>query len=463
MKRFSTVTNIYFVGIGGIGMSAIAEILINQGFSVSGSDAKESDNTIYLKNLGAEIFIGHKAENIQNAEVVVYSSAVNPEENPETNEAVRLGIPIIKRAVMLAEVARLNYCLAIAGTHGKTTTTSMLGLILIKAGIDPTVIVGGRLRDFGGTNARLGKGEWTVVEADEYDRSFLQLSPAIAVINNIEADHLDIYKDLDDIKQTFTQFANMVPFYGFAAVGIDDFGVKDILSAINRKVVTFGLSKHSDYQADNIKFEDKTHFQVKEFGKLLGEITISVPGIHNIKNALASVTVARQMGIDFDVIQSALSEFSGVYRRFDIKGEAKGILVVDDYAHHPSEVAATLEAASKSYNRRVVAAFQPHTFSRTKEMYREFAQSFDNADVLIVTGIYPARELPIPGIIGKMIADEAINFGHKNVHYYETLQELEDNLGEILNDGDLFITLGAGNIVNVADNLFDRLKNQNSK
>lgn len=463
MKRFSTIRNIYFVGIGGIGMSAIAEILINQGFNVSGSDARESDNTLYLKNLGAEVFIGHSAENVRNAEVVVYSSAVNPMENPETKAALSQGIPIIKRAVMLAEVARLNYCLAVAGTHGKTTTTSMLGLILIKAGIDPTVIVGGRLRDFGGTNARLGNGEWTVVEADEYDRSFLQLSPAIAVINNIEADHLDIYKDLDDIKQTFTDFANMVPFYGFVALGIDDLSVKEILSKINRKIVTYGLSKHSDYQAEDIRFDEKAHFMVKEFGNLLGEISISVPGFHNIKNALAAVTVARQMGVDFEIIKTALNEFSGVYRRFDIKGETQDILIVDDYAHHPSEVATTLDAASKSYNRRIVAAFQPHTFSRTKEMYKEFAQAFDNADIIIVTGIYPARELPIPGITGKMIADEAISYGHKNVFYFETLKELEDNLEGILKAGDLFITLGAGNIVDVADNLYNKLQTLNSK
>jgi UDP-N-acetylmuramate--alanine ligase len=278
MKIFSTVKNIHFVGIGGIGMSGIAEILLNQGFNISGSDMKSSENTEYLENLGAKVFIGHAKENIEEAEVVVYSSAVDPNLNPETSAAIKKGIPTIKRAVMLAEVARLNYCLAISGTHGKTTTTSMLGLILIKAGIDPTVIVGGRLRDFGGTNARLGKGEWTVVEADEYDRSFLQLSPTIAVINNIESDHLDIYKDINDIKNTFTEFANMVPFYGLVALGMDDPGVKEILSSINKKVVTFGLSRHSDYIAENINYKNGgISFIVKEYGKILGEITIKIP------------------------------------------------------------------------------------------------------------------------------------------------------------------------------------------
>lgn len=462
MKIFSTVKKIHFVGIGGIGMSGIAEILVNQGFHISGSDARESDNTEYLRKLGIEIYIGHNANNVDNSEVVVYSSAVNPKENPETLVAFKMGIPVIKRAVMLAEVARFNYSLAIAGTHGKTTTTSMIGLILIKAGIDPTVIVGGRLRDFGGTNARLGKGEWTVVEADEYDRSFLQLSPTIAIINNIEADHLDIYKDLEDIKNTFVDFANLVPFYGLVAVGIDDNGVKEILNQINKKVVTFGLSRHSDYSASNIKFlEDKTEFDVHEFGEKLGSISIKIPGNHNIKNALAAIAVARQMQIDFEVIKSALQQFTGVYRRFDIKGEVDNIMVVDDYAHHPSEVETTLQAARSGWNRRIVAAFQPHTFSRTKEMYKEFAKSFDNADVLIITDVYPAREKPIPGINGKLIADEASNYGHKHVLYFETLDKLEANLDDILQKGDLFITMGAGNIVNVADNLIKKLKDNN--
>lgn len=463
MKIFSTVNKIHFVGIGGIGMSAIAEILINQGFDISGSDMNPSENTEYLEKLGAKIYIGHKAENIEGAEVLVYSSAVNPSENEETAAALYKGLPIIKRAAMLAEVARLNYCLAIAGTHGKTTTTSMLGLIVIKAGFDPTVIVGGRLRDFGGTNARLGKGDWTVVEADEYDRSFLQLSPTIAVINNIESDHLDIYKDIDDIKDTFVTFANMVPFYGFAAMGIDDPGVKDILSRINKKIVTFGVSRHSDYYAENIRYtQGETFFEVREYGKLLGEISIKIPGTHNIKNALAAISVARQMGIEFDIIKSSLAEFGGVYRRFDIKGTVNNIMVVDDYAHHPSEVSATLQAARNSGNKRIVCAFQPHTFTRTKEMYREFARSFDDADVLIVTGIYPAREKPIEGVSGKMIADAAKEFGHKNVIYFETLNELESHINDILRPGDMFLTLGAGNIVNVADNLVASLNQKDS-
>ncbi len=355
---FTTVKNIHFIGIGGIGMSGIAEILLNQGFTVSGSDLNENESTRHLESLGAKIFYGHIPENVHNAEVVVYSSAVKLDTNLETIEAKKLGIPLIRRAEMLAEVTRLNYCIAISGTHGKTSTTSMIGLILIKAGIDPTVIVGGRLKDFGGTNARLGNGEWTVVEADEYDRSFLQLLPTIAVVNNIEAEHLDIYKDLDDLEATFTKFTEKVPFYGFVALGTDDSGVKEILPNINKKIVTYGLSRNNDFFAKNITSENNiTNFDVYEFGEFATKIKLLVPGTHNIKNSLAAICVARRMGIGYDVICKDLEEFTGVIRRFEIKGEAKGVLVVDDYAHHPTEISATLEGARKGWDRRIVAVF----------------------------------------------------------------------------------------------------------
>lgn len=451
---FSSIEKIHFVGIGGIGMSGIAEILVNQGFKITGSDIAGSQNTEYLEKLGIKIYIGHNASNIGDAEVVVYSSAVHPNENPETLAAQEQGIPLIKRAEMLAEVSRLNYCVAISGTHGKTTTTSMIGLILIKAGVDPTVIVGGRLRDFGGTNARLGKGEWTVVEADEFDRSFLQLFPTVAVINNIEPEHLDIYKDFDDLKETFTSFANKVPFYGFISAGLDDNGVREILKKFRKKVVTYGISKHSDYRADKISMiENGTEFDVFEYGEKLGRIKISIPGEHNVKNALAAISVARNFKIEFDVIASALAEFTGVYRRFDIKGEFNGILVVDDYAHHPSEVASTLAAARGGWDRRIVAIFQPHTYTRTRDFYADFGKSFDDADVLIVTDVYPARETPLPGVTGKLIADAAIDFGHKNVYYLPTLDNVMEKLPEIIKAGDLMITMGAGNVVNIADRI----------
>ena len=320
---FSSVSNIHFVGIGGIGMSGIAEILLTQGFAVSGSDMQRSDTTDYLAARGARIAIGHHADNVAGADVVVYSSAVRPAENAETVEAMRLKIPMLRRAEMLAEMSRLNYCLAIAGTHGKTTTTSMCGLILMKAGVDPTVIVGGKLKGFGGTNARLGKGEWIVLEADEYDRSFLSLLPTMAIVTNVEADHLDIYTDLDDIKGAFIEFANNVPFYGTAIVCLDDQGVRQILPSIAKKVVTYGLSPQCDIRAIDLEYSERsTSFTLQQRGVDLGRVMINAPGDHNVRNALAACTAALQLGITADVIAAALAEFSGVDRRFAIRGRA---------------------------------------------------------------------------------------------------------------------------------------------
>lgn len=432
-------------------MSGIAEILLSQGFIVSGSDAVRSDITDYLVSLGATIHIGHAADNVAGAEVVVYSSAVKPDENIETIEAKKRSIPIIRRAEMLAEVTRLNYCLAIAGTHGKTTTTSICGLTLIKAGLDPTVIVGGRLRGLGGTNARLGKGNWTVVEADEYDRSFLQLLPTIAVITNVEAEHLDIYGSEGEVKKAFIEFANKTPFYGLTAVGLDDAGSRSILSEIGKKTVTFGLSPHADYRAVNVEQSEKnSKWEAVAHGERLGQITLQVPGVHNIKNALAAVAVGRELGISFEHIREAASEFTGVYRRFEILGEHKGILVIDDYAHHPTEVKATLSAARTGWKRRIVAVFQPHTFTRTRDFYREFAQSFDDADILIVTEIYPAREQPIEGINGTLIAETARKFGHRNVHFAPKKSDVAEILQSVLREGDILITLGAGDVYSIA-------------
>lgn len=454
---FSVTKRLHFVGIGGIGMSGIAEILINQGFEVSGSDLVRSENTEYLENLGIKIFIGHDKKNIEDAEVVVYSSAVKPADNPETAEAMRLGIPLIRRAEMLAEVSRLNYTLAVSGTHGKTTTTSIIGLMLIRAGIDPTVIVGGRLKDFGGTNARLGKGNWTVVEADEYDRSFLQLTPSIAIVNNIEAEHLDIYKDFDDVKETFTEFANKVPFYGFVACCLDDDGVKDIIASINKKIVTYGLSRNCDIRADEIDFDGQTtNCKIYQNDELLGSLKIKIPGTHNIRNTLAAITVARMLDVDFTTIKESIEDFHGVYRRFDIKGETGGVMVVDDYAHHPTEVEATLQAARNVYNRRIVAVFQPHTYTRTQKLYKDFARSFDEADVLIVSDVYPAREKPIEGVDGALIADYTRKLGHRNVEYIPKLDDISSHVKKILKDGDMLITLGAGNVCNIADELIEK-------
>lgn len=452
---FSSVRNIHFVGIGGIGMSGIAEILLTQGFAVSGSDMQRSDTTDYLAARGARIAIGHHADNVAGADVVVYSSAVRPAENAETVEAMRLKIPMLRRAEMLAEMSRLNYCLAIAGTHGKTTTTSMCGLILMKAGVDPTVIVGGKLKGFGGTNARLGKGEWIVLEADEYDRSFLSLLPTMAIVTNVEADHLDIYTDLDDIKGAFIEFANNVPFYGTAIVCLDDQGVRQILPSIAKKVVTYGLSPQCDIRAIDLEYSERsTSFTLQQRGVDLGRVMINAPGDHNVRNALAACTAALQLGITADVIAAALAEFSGVDRRFEVKGvTGDDVLVVDDYAHHPTEIRSTLAAARRGWKRRIVAVFQPHTFTRTRDFYQEFALSFDDADVLVLTDIYPARETPIEGVNGKLIADAARAAGHRDVHYVEHVDDLPQALKGLLKPGDLVLTMGAGNISRVAPRL----------
>ncbi|MCU0331732.1 MAG: UDP-N-acetylmuramate--L-alanine ligase [Candidatus Kapabacteria bacterium] len=445
---FSSIRNVHFVGIGGIGMSGLAEILLVQGFSVSGSDMQRSDTTDYLSEKGALVHIGHDAAHVASADVVVYSSAVRPDANPETMEAQRRHVPLIRRAEMLAEVSRLKYTLAIAGTHGKTTTTSMVGLVLMKGGLDPTVIVGGKLKGFGGTNARLGDGDWVVLEADEYDRSFLSLLPTIAIITNVEADHLDIYTDLDDIKGAFTEFANKVPFYGVTAVCLDDPGVRTILPALKKKVSTYGLSKQCDTRAVDVHIAERvTTFELHHHGTALGTITLNVPGDHNIRNALAAISVGLQLGIPFATIAAALAEFGGVYRRFEIKGTTPtDVLVVDDYAHHPTEIRTTLAAARRGWQRRIVAVFQPHTYSRTRDFADDFALSFDDADVLVLTDVYPAREEPIAGVDGAMLADKTRATGHRHVHYVQDKAALPEALAELLQPGDLLITMGAGDV-----------------
>lgn len=451
---FSSIKHIHLVGIGGIGMSGIAEILLTQGFSVSGSDLNRSDVTDRLVDKGATVMFGHHAENIGSADVVVYSSAVKPNTNPETKAALEKHIPIIRRAEMLSELSRLKYCLAVAGTHGKTTTTSMAGMALMNAGMDPTVIVGGRLRGLGGSNARLGRGDWIVLEADEYDRSFLQLLPTVAIITNIEADHLDIYSDLDDIMGAFTEFANKVPFYGTACVCLDDAGVRAILPKISKVVLTYGLSEDADVRATNITFAERTStFTLEHHNTPLGIITLNVPGEHNIRNALAACAAGIVCKAPFEALRSALTEFIGVYRRFEIKGEVRGLLFVDDYAHHPTEVRSTLAAARNGWGRRTVAIFQPHTFTRTRDFAQEFATSFADADVLIVTDIYPAREEPIPGITGNTIAEAARAAGHPSVHYVADLAAIPAAVINLTEPGDMVLTLGAGDIWKVARDL----------
>lgn len=457
---FSSIKKIHFVGIGGIGMSGIAEILLDQNFKVSGSDKVLSEITDHLRELGAEIFEGHSAANVkEDVDALVYSSAV-PLDNPEILEAKRRKIPIIRRSEMLAEVMRLKYGIGVAGTHGKTTTTSMISLILIEGGLDPTVIVGGRLHGLGGSNARLGKGEFIVVEADEFDRSFLSITPTIAVLTTLETDHLDCYRDLEDIKSAFVQFAGKVPFYGFVVLCLDEPALQDIISELShKKIITYGLTPQADIQAIDINFnKDSSYFTVTKDKVELGHINLNSPGVHNIQNALAAISVGYELGIPFEKIKSGIEKFSGVFRRWEKKGEVKGIAVYDDYAHHPTECRATLLGAKQGWKKRIVCVFQPHLYTRTRDFYEEFGKAFLLSDVLVITDVYPAREEPIQGVSGELIANAAKQFGHKNVHYVANKNNIPDYLIKIVKSGDIVITMGAGDIYKYGIEFLNKLK-----
>lgn len=447
------------VGIGGIGMSGIAEVLLNSGFNVTGSDMKKTEVTERLETLGAVVHEGHTEENVGDADVVVYSSAVRASENPETLEAERNRIPLIPRSVMLGELMRVKFGIGVAGTHGKTTTTSMVGLVVTEGEFDPTIIVGGKVTVFG-SSAVVGEGDIIVIEADEYDRTFLRLTPSLAVITNIEEDHLDTYHDLDDIKQAFLQYANAVPFFGAAILCLDDLHVQEIMSRVDRRVITYGTSRQAEIRAENIEpLGLKTRFDVYSGKNLLGPIELQMPGMHNVRNALAAVAVGLELEIDFSKIQHALAKFSGVQRRFQKIGEERGVLVLDDYAHHPTEISATLAAASTGFpDRRVVAVFQPHLYSRTRDLQVEFARAFFNADVLVLTDIYGAREEPLPGITGGLIADLAQRYGHRDIHYVEEKEALPEYLVGITRAGDCVITMGAGDIWRYGRRLLDLLQ-----
>jgi UDP-N-acetylmuramate--alanine ligase len=442
---FKNIHKVHFVGIGGIGMSGLAEILLSQGFEVSGSDRALTEITDRLAGLGITVYEGHSPGNLKDADVLVYSSAVTID-NPEVKAAIERKIPVIKRAEMLAESMRMKYGIGIAGTHGKTTTTSMVGLTLTEGDIDPTIIVGGKLSGLGGTNARLGQGEFIVVEADEFDRTFLKLTPTIAALTTLESEHLDTYKDLDDIQSAFTEFANKVPFYGFVVLCLDEPGLQDIIPAINKKIITYGLTPQADVRAlDVLHNKFSSEFTVRYKGQDLGKINLNIPGIHNVKNALVAVIIAKELGVDFRVIKKALESFSGVYRRFEIKYN-KEILIVDDYAHHPTETSATLAGIRAGWDRRLVAVFQPHLYSRTRDFYQEFGRSFLNTDVFVCTDVYPAREAPIEGISGELITNAARKFGHKNAIYVPDKKNIPAVLNEIKKDDDIIITMGAGDI-----------------
>ena len=457
---FRKVNKVHFVGIGGIGMSGIAELLLNLGFFISGSDLNDSEIIRNLRSKGAMIFEGHHAKNLGDCEVLVYSSAV-PEDNPELIAAREKKVPIIKRAEMLGELIALKQTsIGVGGTHGKTSTSSMIGALLSHAQLDPTLVVGGLVKNID-TNSQLGSGDLIVVEADEYDKSFLQLKPTISVITNIEQEHMDCYDDLEDLHNSFAQFANAVPFYGVVLACLDSSGVQDIIPKIKRPVITYGLTSQADISAKNIQSkESKPTYSLYKQDQKCGKVTLNVPGKHNVLNSLAAAAIGFEMGLDAKTIIDGIGSYGGVRRRFEIKGIAGDVMVVDDYAHHPTEVSATLQAARGGWDRRIIAVFQPHLFSRTKSFYKEFAAAFMDSDVLIVTDIYPAREKPIKGITGKLVFNAARSTGHKNAHYIPDLKDLQTTLDGIIQENDMVITIGAGTIWRYAQSYFDHLISQ---
>jgi UDP-N-acetylmuramate--alanine ligase len=438
---FRGITRIHFVGIGGIGMSGIAELLINLGFAITGSDIADSDAVQRLRSMGATIHIGHQSKNVGDAQVVVYSSAVGLD-NPECIDAKERGLPVIPRAEMLAELMRMKFSIAIAGTHGKTTTTSMLATVLAMAEKDPTAIIGGRL-DMFGSNARLGEGEILVAEADESDRSFLKLAPIVAVVTNIEEEHMDCYRDIDDILDTYVQFLNKVPFFGFDMVCLDDANIQQILPQLHRKVLTYGSHTQALYRYTKPEFVGlNTRFRAHRGRKVLGEVTLGVPGKHNCLNALATIGTALELGIDFEVIRKGLGAFKGVQRRCHIRGEKNGITIMDDYGHHPTEIRMTLQGIKNT---------------RTRDLFEEFVTSFYDASRLYITEIYPASEKPIEGISALALFEEIKNHGYREVFYVENKEDIPETIVGNLKEGDLVIFLGAGDIWRQGLKVLERL------
>ena len=445
--------HIHFVGIGGIGMSGIAEVLINLGHKVSGSDLKASEITRRLTDLGAEVVIGHGGVNVSGADVVVVSSAVS-DDNPEVVAAHRAFIPVIPRAEMLAELMRLKSAVAVAGSHGKTTTTSLIGTMLTRAGLDPTLVIGGKLNHLG-VGARLGQGDYMVAEADESDGSFLLLTPTVAVVTNIDLEHLNYYRGLEHLKETFLSFINKIPFYGFSVLCLDDPNVQSLLPGVKKRYLTYGLSAQAEISARDIECGPWGYsFELCRLGQELGRVTVNIPGRHNVLNALAAAAVGLEMGLSPEMVIEGLGEMKGVGRRFEKKGEAGGVIVIDDYGHHPTEIKATLSALSDCFpdNRRVVV-FQPHRYSRTESLFDEFIPAFNQADRLIITGIYGAGEPPIAGITGQALADAVRRHGHRDVVYHEDVSSLAEAVGSELEPGDVLLTLGAGNVHTVGETI----------
>lgn len=447
----SRVGKVHMVGIGGSGMNGIAEVLINMGFDVTGSDMAAGTAVKRLKHLGAQVFIGHGEDNLGDADVLVKSTAI-PDDNPELLAARERSIPIIPRAEMLAELMRLRTGIAVAGTHGKTTTTSLLATIFTEAGLDPTIIIGGKLNTFG-SNARLGEGEYLIAEADESDGSFLCLAPIMTIVTNVDKDHMDFYPDQAAIDWAFTKFMNSIPFYGMNVICGDDPGVQRLLPAIKRPCLTYGIGAKNRLRGEIVSTALRSLFKVYLDGEFWGEASVAHPGMHNVLNSLATIGVAIEAGLPKQAILRGLENFGGVGRRFERKGEEKGVLVVDDYGHHPAEIRVTMETAKTCYpDRRLVVAFQPHRFTRTQALFGEFCKVFDPADLLLLTEIYPASESPIPGVNGQNLAQGIRQVSNVNVNFYQGLDTLEQDLPNVLKPGDLLITLGAGSIWQVGEN-----------
>ena len=459
---FGKIRHIHMVGIGGIGMSSIADVLLEWDFVVTGSDLKGGEITERLEERGAHIYIGHDEDNIGDADVVVYTSAIDPSQNPETAAATERGIPLINRAGMLAALTRRKFGVAIAGTHGKTTTTTLTGHVVRAGELDPTILVGGRVHGFQERNAVAGTGDVVVVEADEFDRTFLKLTPSLAVITNIEWEHVDIYDDLEDTRKAFVEFANKVPFYGAVIACIDDPQVRRVLPHLQPRVVTYGTRPEAMLRAVDLQEQGfTTRFTVLLDDERLGDVALKAPGIHNVLNALAAIGIGLELRMPFQQICRGLAEFSGVFRRFHMRADIGGVLIIDDYAHHPTEVRATLEAARKGFDdRRIVAVFQPHLYSRTLKFYREFSQALTAADLVVLTDIYPSRETPIDGVSGQLIVDEIEQHSDTPVHYVPQKEELPRQLKRRVATGDLVLTMGAGDITDVGEQLAQLLADE---
>ncbi len=453
-RGFTRLSRVHFVGIGGAGMSGIAEVLLDYEVEVTGCDSAHGEATERLQSLGAKVFLGHSEEHLDGVELVVRSSAVS-RDNAEIQAARSRGIPVVRRAEMLAELMRLKYGIAVAGTHGKTTTTSLVSALLVEAGLDPTVIVGGRLRA-SGTGARIGKSDYLVAEADEFDRSFLRLQPVVAVVTNIDRDHLDTYRDLEDIQEAFVNFASRVPFFGQAILCLDDPSIQKVLPRLaDHRVVTYGLTPQAELVAVDLATSPAgSAFTVRHRGQELGRVELPLPGTHNVQNALAAIAVGLALRMEFDGMARALAAFRGVHRRFERLGSWRGAAVVDDYAHHPTEVAATLQAARQAFPRAAIhAVFQPHLYSRTRDHAADFGRALLAADHALVLDVYASREAPIAGVTGELVASAARGSGHRNVSYCADTVTARHELEREVKEGDLVLTLGAGDIYRLAEDL----------